>query len=303
MQRKKDRPTVGLALSGGGIRGLAHIGVLKALRAYGVPIDYIAGTSAGAIVAALYATGYTVHEMEDIAAKLEISEFVDFNLTVSDFIKFGMQEMLTGKRRFWADIPKGLIKGRRIEKYFAALWQDKTLMDTKIPLAVTSVDIYTADTVFFVTPVKLISPPDGTRYDRCAPISDAVRASIAIPGVFFPKKYRGMMLVDGAVKNNLPTDILRAMGADIVLGVDLGYDGTPCYDIRITGEIMQRTIDIINREITLLKGVRYADYIFRPDVSSLGLADMKKALTAITIGEQTVKQQWRSVRKIFHKKE
>lgn len=302
MMRRKERPTVGLALSGGGIRGLAHIGVLKELRTQGVPIDCIAGTSAGGIVAAMYATGYSVREMEEIASKLEISEFVDFNLTVSDFIKFGMEAMFEAKKRFWAEVPKGLVKGRRIEKYFRALWQDRTMREVKIPLAITAVDIYTADTVFFVSPTKLAMPEDDTRYDRSAPIADAVRAGIAIPGVFFPKKYRGMMLVDGAVKNNLPTDILRAMGADIVLGVDLGYDGAPCYHIHTTGEVLQRTVDIINREITKLKGARYADHIFRPEVHSLGLADMKKALTAITIGEQTVKQDWARVKKIFAQK-
>lgn len=302
MRRKKDRPTVGLALSGGGIRGLAHIGILKALRGYGVPIDYIAGTSAGAIVAALYATGYTVRDMEEIASHLEIAEFVDFNLTVSDFIKFGMQEMFAAKKRFWADVPKGLVKGKRIEKYFASLWGDASMRDTRIPLAITAVDIYTANTVFFVTPTALIPPDEDVRYARQAPIADAVRASIAIPGVFFPKKYRGMMLVDGAVKNNLPTDILRAMGADIVLAVDLGYDGSPCYDIHVTGEVLKRTVDIINREITMLKGVRYADYVFRPPVQALTIADLSKALDAILIGEETVKQEWTRVQKVLRKK-
>lgn len=301
MRSKKDRPTIGLALSGGGIRGLAHIGVIRSLRAHGVPIDCIAGTSAGAIVAALYATGYTAVQMEELASKLEPTEFVDFNLTVSDFIKFGMEELFTAKKRFWAEVPKGLVKGKRIEKYFSRLWEDKTLSDTKIPLAITAVDIYTSDTVFFLSPIPIASAPPDTRYDRCARIADAVRASIAIPGVFFPKKYRGMLLVDGAVKNNLPTDILRKMGADIVLAVDLGYDGSPCYDIHVTGEVLQRTIDIINREITMLKGVRYADHVFRPDVRTLGIADIKKALSAIEIGRQTVEADWSRVKQVFHK--
>lgn len=302
MRIRTNRPTVGLALSGGGIRGLAHIGVLKALRAHGVPIDYISGTSAGAIVAALYATGCSIEEMEEIARELEPAEFVDFNLTVSDFIKFGLKEMMSEKKRFWAEVPKGLIKGKRIEKYFTEIWGDRTMSDTKVPLAVTAVDIYTADTVFFVSSVPLPPAPSDTRYARGIAIAEAVRASIAIPGVFFPKKYRGMLLVDGAVKNNLPTDILREMGADIVLGVDLGYNGAPSYDIHLTGEILLRTIDIINREVTLLKGAKYADYIFRPEVASLGLSDMKKALSAIEIGERTVEEEWVHMKKIFRRR-
>lgn len=300
---RPKRPTIGLALSGGGIRGLAHIGVLKALRAYGVPIDYISGTSAGAIVASLYAVGYSIDEMESLAKKIEPTEFVDFNLTVSDFIKFGLKEMMSTQKRFWAEVPKGLVKGKRIEKYFYALWGEKTVRDTKIPLAITAVDIYTADTVFFVSPgCSLSFAPNNTRYDRTALIAEAVRASIAIPGVFFPKKYRGMLLVDGAVKNNLPTDILREMGADIVLGVDLGYNGEPCYDIHVTGEVLLRTIDIINRELTLLKGVEYADHIFRPEVDAVSLSDMKNALSAIEIGVRAVEQDWECVKKIFRKK-
>ena len=303
MRTRADRPTVGLALSGGGIRGLAHIGVLKALRAHGVPIDYIAGTSAGAIVASLYATGYSIDEMETLAGKIEPTEFVDFNLTVSDFIKFGLKEMMSSQKRFWAEVPKGLIKGKRIERYFFALWGEKTVRDTKIPLAITAVDIYTADTVFFVSPECSLSlAPNDTRYDRTTCIADAVRASIAIPGVFFPKKYRGMLLVDGAVKNNLPTDILREMGADIVLGVDLGYNGAPCYDIHVTGEVLLRTIDIINRELTLLKGAEYADHIFRPEVDAISLSDMKTALSAIEIGRQTVETDWERVKKVFRTK-
>ncbi len=299
---RADRPTVGLALSGGGIRGLAHIGVLKALRAHGVPIDFISGTSAGAIVASLYATGYSIDDMESLAKKIEPTEFVDFNLTVSDFIKFGLKEMMSSSKRFWAEVPKGLVKGKRIERYFSELWGEKTIRDTNIPLAITAVDIYTADTVFFVSPDLISFAPKNTRYDRIACIADAVRASIAIPGVFFPKKYRGMLLVDGAVKNNLPTDILREMGADIVLGVDLGYNGAPCYDIRVTGEVLLRTIDIINRELTLLKGAEYADYIFRPEVNAVSLTDMKSALAAIEIGERTVEQDWERVKKVFRKK-
>ncbi len=297
-----ERPTIGLALSGGGLRGLAHIGVLKALEHYRVPIDYIAGTSAGAIAAAMYASGYTPTEMERMAREIEPSELVDFNLTVSDFIKYGLEGVFSEKKRFWSDVPKGFVKGNKIEKCFAKLWEQKTIRDTEIPLAVTAVDIYTADTVFFVTPIALPPPFLYTRYDRTASLTDAVRASIAIPGVFRPKKYRNMMLVDGAVKNNLPTDILRAMGSDIVLGVDLAYDGRPNYGVEVTGEILQQCVDIINREITLLKGAKYADHIFRPPVKAVDYRDIKKALAAIEIGYQTVKQDRNILKKIFRSK-
>ena len=103
---------------------------------------------------------------------------------------------------------------------------------------------------------------------------------------FTPKKYRSMTLVDGAVKNNLPTDILRHMGADIVIGVDLGYDGQANYDIKTVGEILMQCIEIMSREVTLLKSEQHADIIIRPNTYDGNFKDMKQALLCIERGEE-----------------
>lgn len=287
----KRRPKTGLALSGGGIRGLAHIGVLKALVNHGVKIDCIAGTSAGAIAAALFACGYTPHQMEELARCINTTDLVDLRVTVSDLFKYGIQSMMGGGTRFWATIPNGIVKGDRIEKYFQKLWADRTFKETMIPLAVPAVDITSSDTVFFASPIKRHCAKLNARYQYGATLTEAVRASISIPGVFYPKRYQDMTLVDGAVKNNLPTDILHDMGAEVIIAVDLGYAGQPVGNLRSVGEILMQCIDIMNREVTLLKAEQYADVIIRPSVFDIDYRDIRQALQAVSRGEEAAREK------------
>jgi len=294
-----DRCKVGVALSGGGIRGTAHIGVLKVLVENDIPIDLISGTSAGAIVASMYACGYTPLEMQIMVQKLKMNEFIDLNVTVSDLVKHGMKWLYTGMFRFWSVLPTGLIKGDKIEQYFHSLWQERTVRDTTIPVAITAVDLNSADTIFFTSPVFNSRAILNARYYHNTSLTDAVRASISIPGIFFPKKYRSMTLVDGAVKNNLPTDILRHMGADVVIGVDLGYDGQANYDIKTVGEILIQCIEIMSREVTLLKSEQCADIIIRPNTFDINFKDLKQALVCIGRGEQATREKLAEIKQIF----
>lgn len=285
------RRKVGLALSGGGLRGTTHIGVLKALVENNIQIDLISGTSAGAIVAAMFASGYTPRQMEQIVNEIDVQGLIDLKVTVSDLFKHGLKWAMTGAFRFWSVLPTGLIKGDKIESFLAAFWKTKTVRDTQIPVAITAVDINSADTVFFTTPVPGSRAILNARYYHNTLLTEAVRASISIPGIFFPKKYRGMTLVDGAVKNNLPTDILRHMGAEIVIAVDLGYAGQPNNDINTVGEILVQCIDIMGREVTLLKAEQYADIVLRPSIIDIDFKDFKKAQLCIKRGEQAVKER------------
>jgi len=282
---------IGLALSGGGMRGTAHIGVLKALAENNIPIDLIAGTSAGAIVAAMYACGQSPKQMEKIITQIDVPKLIDLKVTVSDLFKHGIKWMTSGMFRFWSVLPTGLIKGDKIEQCLAGFWKGRTVRDTVIPIAITAVDINSADTVFFTTPIPGSRAILNARYYHNTPLTEAVRASISIPGIFFPKKYRGMTLVDGAVKNNLPTDILKHMGADIVIAVDLGYAGQPNYSIKSVGQILIQCIEIMGREVTLLKAEQYADVIIRPSTADIDSQDLKKASLFIKRGEQAVKEK------------
>lgn len=291
MTMMNQKLKIGVALSGGGIRGLAHIGVLKGLISNGVHIDYISGTSAGAIVATLFACGYTPHQMEELARNIKSADLIDLKITTSDLFKYGIQSLLGNQTRFWSAIPNGIVKGDKIEKYFKSLWNNRNFQETVLPLAVTAVDINTANTVFFLTKHSKKRAILNARYIHSASLTEAVRASISIPGVFHPKKYQDMSLVDGAVKNNLPTDILAYMGADLIIGVDLGYAGQPVYNLHSVGEILMQCIDIMGREVTLLKSEQYADIIIRPDLADINFRDTKQAITAIKRGnESTVKE-------------
>lgn len=299
-KEKISRPhTVGLALSGGGLRGAAHIGVLLALTRAGIPIDMIAGTSAGAVVAALYASGYSAAQMIRMASALNTSELIDLKVTVGDLVKHGFKWLVNGKFRFWSVLPAGFIKGDHIEAYLQNYLHTKTVRDTKIPLAITAVDLESGDTVFFITPIPGSRSILNARYYYNTPLVEAVRASISIPGVFYPKQYRGMTLVDGAVKNNLPTDILRYMGCDVILAVDLGYDGQPVAEVKTVGEVLMQCIEIMGREVTLLKGIQYADAVIRPDIYGLNMKHSHYLEQAMERGEQAAQKKIHEIKQLI----
>ncbi|MCE5287439.1 MAG: patatin-like phospholipase family protein [Pelosinus sp.] len=281
-------PKIGVALSGGGPSGIAHIGVLKAFVKNNIPIDIISGTSAGAIIAALFAQGYTPWQMEEITKGLKFFDFIDLKITLPEMIKYSAKSFFGNRLRSWSSLPSGLIKGDKIEKFLKSLWGEQTIQQTKIPLAITSVDVISGDTVFFITPIPGQRGILNARYYHNVLLTEAVRSSIAIPGIFLPKKFRGMTLVDGAVKNNLPTDILNYMGADIIIGIDLGYAGKANYNINSVSEILLQCINIMNREVTLLKSQQHANLIIRPVLTDSPFQDQKQTLSCINAGEAAV---------------
>lgn len=290
------RPRIGLALSGGGLRGLSHIGALKALVDNEIPIDYIAGTSAGSIIAAMYGCGYRSEEMQTLVKSISVNDLVKIKIPFSTMLKQGKKWLFGRTRRIMPAFPAGIIQGDRIEKYFSRLWQDRTVRDTKIPVAITAVDLYSADTVFFLTPHPGMREILNARYYYSTGLAEAVRASISIPGVFTPVKYRGMMLVDGAVKNNLPTDILRHMGAERIIAIDLGFAGEPDYEIQNVSDILLRCIEIMNREVTLLKGEEYADIVIRPQAYVSLPPSSEQIDKCIKSGEDAVLMQIEQIR-------
>ena len=176
----------GLALSGGGARGMVHIGVLKTLDKAGIQPDYIAGTSMGGVIAAGYATGLSPNEMAQIVNK----------------------HAATRKWLRMADpaFPlNGLFHGVRLMKFLDQYFGGLTFDDVRIPLAVVAVDLNTGQEVHI----------------REGLITEALRATISVPGLLAPVEINGQRLVDGGLLNNLPVDVVREMGADIVLAVDV----------------------------------------------------------------------------------
>jgi NTE family protein len=183
----RPRPTFGLALGGGGARGLAHVGVLKALDRAGIRPDVIAGTSMGGLIGGAYAAGFSGRAIER-----EVMELA----SASRLIQFADR------------IPslRALFSGRRFEGYLARrIGAELTFADLRRPLAISTVDLNTGREVVL----------------REGPVVPALRATMSIPGVFAAVERGGRRLVDGGILNNVPTDHARALGADVVLAVDV----------------------------------------------------------------------------------
>jgi NTE family protein len=203
------RPTIGLALGSGGLRGLAHIGALRVLEQAKIPVDFIAGCSIGGLIGALYASGLDSDTIFKLAKNL--------------------------KRRHWLDfvVPKmGLVAGDRTLATLRLLTKRLQFSELTIPLAVVATDLITGREIVFT---------DGE-------VASAVRASISVPGIFVPYKLDGMLLVDGAVVNPTPVDVAHGMGADIVVAVDLlpvNGEMTPTNIF----DILVQTIDIVERQL------------------------------------------------------
>jgi len=177
-----SRPRIGLALSGGFARGFAHLGVLKILCANKIPIDALAGTSVGSVVAACFASGCTVEEIIEVGRKTRWSSFAR-----------------------WTVDRLGLATNARMEEMLHRLLHCSTFEQLAIPLAVVTTDLSTGEAVTFLKG-ELIPP---------------LRASCSIPGLFTPVRYQGRLLVDGAVSGSVPITPLRALGVEAIIGVHL----------------------------------------------------------------------------------
>lgn len=237
----RDRPKIGLALSGGGARGMAHIGVLKALEELKIPVDYIAGTSIGAFIGALYSAGYSVKEIEDVFSNTDWDDVI-FNdkasrteLPIRRKIDHGryLFDFEMGYRAGTFVLPSGLIHGQKfsllLDSLFLRTAQIENFSKLPIPFQAIATDTESGKMVIL---------------DR-GNLADAVRASSAYPGLFSPVEVDGKLLLDGGAVNNLPVDIVKKMGADIVIAVDISSP------LQERGELMS-FLDFTDQFVTIL---------------------------------------------------
>ena len=214
----EDSPKIGLALSGGGSKGFAQIAVLKALDSLNIPIDYIAGTSIGSIVGAMYAIGYSGKQIEEMARTTDWNEVQKDKPERKYLPHFRKKD--TGKYQLDFDLegikpvmPTGLIYGQKIilelSKWTREYEQVYNFDLLPIPFRCNAFDILSGKEVII---------KEGS-------LSHALRASLSIPTIFAPVEWGDRLLVDGGVANNLPVDIVKDMGADIVLAVDVSSTG------------------------------------------------------------------------------
>ncbi len=282
---------LGLVLSGGGIKAGAHIGVLKALHENGIKPDVVSGTSAGAIVAGLYAYGYTPEEIGLIGNRLAKRYYdVDYPGILSSIFSFMCQGTLT---------IDGLIKGNIIESYMHRLTKGTKIRDAKIPVAITAVDINNTNIVVFTSCMERLLWRDDFLFVTDSSFAEAIRASIAIPGVFKPKIYRNMRLVDGGIRANLPVEIVRRIGAEKVIAVNLSYSGYPVPGVSDILEISLQAIELMVFQITR-PSIESANIIISPVIHEVKQREMGKIDYIIDCGYRATKSIMPKIKKLIN---
>jgi NTE family protein len=243
--KTNDRPKVGIVLSGGGAKGIAHIGVLNKIEELGIPIDYIVGTSIGSIVGGLYAYGYKAAQLDTIFRTANWGDVLSdkYDRRYTNLVEKRMDDnymfTLSFGKKIKSIVPISFIRGRQIENMFYMLtpeaYKYKSFDEFPIPFRCVATEMTTGREYVF---------SDGN-------LAQAIRSSMAVPGVFNPVLYNDtLLMVDGGVVNNFPVDIIKKMGADIVIGIDVGFDYEREVQSYNLATIIEATVFIASREKT-----------------------------------------------------
>jgi NTE family protein len=242
-------PKLGLALGGGAARGFAHIGVIQVLEEAGLRPDFVAGTSAGSVVAALYASGKTGAQLQQIGESMEEAAISDWTLPVFN---------------------SGILRGDALAKYVNQQVGGRSIETMTVPLGIVATDLYSGDMVVF------------QRGDT----GMAVRASSAVPAIFQPVKIAGRSYVDGGLVSPVPVRAARSMGAQVVLAIDIssppdssGTDGTIA--------VLLQTASIMGKSINGFE-LKEADVVVRPDLRAVSSADFSSRKKAIEAGRRAM---------------
>lgn len=232
----------GLALAGGGTRGAAHVGVLKALDEAGLMPEAVAGASAGGIVAGLLASGMVISEMEKAVRHLAEygSEYLDPDYT--GLLEF-MPQLLAGRGVSLS----GMIKGNKLLKYFAGLTGGRHLDEAVMKLVIPAVDLKSGRTICF-TNCDNTGQVDHVRWDWEGYLCGIMMASASVPAIFAPRKMGQYVLVDGGVTDNLPGNLLQAAGVPTVIAVDIGGTYTAPPDTSIM-EVASHSFSIMSSRL------------------------------------------------------
>jgi len=286
-QSTAQRPKIGLVLGGGGARGSAHIGVIKVLEELRIPIDFVTGTSMGSIVGGLYASGMSSKELE--TAILHIDWADAFNdATNRESISFRQKQQYLsfmvksspGFKDGKLILPAGLIEGQKLNFMLKALTLPVVKTDNfdelSIPYRAIATDLETGEVVVL----------------KSGDLAYAMRASMSVPGVFSPMLIDGKLLVDGGVVNNVPIKIARAMGADIIIAVDVGTPLLPGNKIKsiinVTDQLI-RLMTYLNVKVQL-ETLKPGDIFIRPDLGDLGATEFGRSAEGIAIGEKAARE-------------
>ncbi len=253
----KVPPRIGLALGGGAARGFAHVGVIQVLEEAGIHVDLVAGTSAGSLVAAIYASGKTGAQLQRVAETMEEATIADWTLPL---------------------FSRGVLRGDALARYVNVRVGNKLIEELPMPLGIVATDLNSGQDVIF------------QRGDT----GTAVRASSAVPAVFQPVKISGHEYVDGGLVSPVPVRAARKMGAELVIAVDISSppDGNLSGG---TLDILLQTFSIMGKSINTFE-LRDAEVVVRPALTGISSSDFSARKRSIEAGRQAMTQQLPALR-------
>jgi len=259
---KTGPPAIALVLSGGAAKGFAHVGVIRVLEQEKIPIKMIVGTSVGSLIGGIYASNPDSFQLEWTAFKIDRGDILDLSIVNSKW---------------------GPVQGAKLEAFVDQTVKVKKVEDTKIPFYPVATDINTGETVTL----------------EKGSLAKAIRASSAIPGIFVPVTFGNRMLVDGGVTDNVPCDIARNKGANIVIAVNLSKD---VRDNNITSliDIIGQSANIMMHESSKTK-LRYADVVIEPDTKGVSMFDFSQKKALMEEGMKAARSALPKIREIIAK--
>ncbi|MDB4584923.1 patatin-like phospholipase family protein, partial [Draconibacterium sp.] len=268
-EQQQQRPKIGLVLSGGGAKGVAHIGVLKAMEEAGLTPDYITGTSMGSIMGGLYSAGYSADELEELVLNVNWDNILTNKIPLNKVVyeekdyygRYLLDFYLKNKK---LQFPSGVIEGQALMELFSEVTRSvhhiTDFNDLPIPFACVASNIVTGE------PVVL----------NKGSLALSMRASMAIPTVFTPVKIDGKLLVDGGLVRNMPVDEVKAMGADIVIGVFVGTDLSAEEDLKSLVSILTQSAFITSARDAEIQ-LNECDILVRPNLDGLSTSSFQKS--------------------------
>ena len=281
-------PCIGLVLGGGGARGAAHIGVLKVLERERVPICRIAGTSMGAIVGGLYASGFSPGEIEAILVSVDWKDVlnddpprIDYPMRrKNDTLRY-LMDFRFGLRDGAIQLPRGVIQGQKLLLLLRRLtlhtWRTQDFDQFPIPFRAVATDIASGEPVVF----------------REGDLALAIRSSMSVPAAFAPLRVDGRLLVDGGIVNNVPVDIVQQMGADRLIVVDVGAPLASDEQLNSPIAITMQMLDVLMKQRTaqVLSAMAPEDIKILPQLGTLSSADFIRSPEAIPLGAAAAEAQ------------